>query len=303
MTMNKIIKILTKGKLPMPKKVKMDSVKENYIKEDKIFENLCALVVEDSEIPQKILIYCVLFASIFYLTGCSQKTQTMMCPNTTKKTSIARYKVTMKPYKVSGKDYFPRQVHVGEKMYGISSWYGPNFHGKCTSNGEKYNMYARTAAHKTLPMDTIVRVKNLQNGKSTVVRINDRGPFIKGRIIDCSYKAGKELGLDKMGIAKVQVEVLRTRNSIVLPKKKMLLSRNKSIGHTAGTEKIGIQLGAFENYEGAKRLKEQYRNKYVNYYPVIHEGNTVEGKRLYRVVLLGFHSKDEANIFKKIQSV
>ena len=203
----------------------------------------------------------------------------------------------MKTYRVLGRCYSPREVGVGEKMYGISSWYGPNFHGKCTSNGEKYNMYARTAAHKTLPMNTIVRVKNLQNGKSTVVRINDRGPFVRGRIIDCSYKAGKELGLDKMGIARVELEVLRTRNGTSLPKKPLKVS-NTFMGQTSG-EKIGIQLGAFENYEGAKRLKQHYENKYVSYHPVIREGNTVEGKRLYRVILLGFHSKNEANIFKE----
>jgi rare lipoprotein A len=100
------------------------------------------------------------------------------------------------------------QKAAGKKMKGISSWYGTNFHGKKTSSGETYNMYAKTAAHKTLPMHTMVRVVNLQNGKSTVVRINDRGPFVRGRIIDCSYAAGKEIGLDRMGLAKVEIEVL-----------------------------------------------------------------------------------------------
>jgi len=242
-------------------------------------------------------IYFILTISIFYLSSCSKKENTIVCPNTTQTTSISTYKATMQTYRVLGQYYSPMQVNVGEKMYGISSWYGPNFHGKCTSNGEKYNMYARTAAHKTLPMDTIVRVKNLQNGKSTVVRINDRGPFVPGRIIDCSYKAGKELGLDKMGIARVELEVLRTRNATSLPKKSLEAS-NKFMGHP-NNEKISVQLGAFENYEGAKRLKQYYENKYLDYHTVIREGNTVEGKRLYRVLLLGFHSKDEANMFKK----
>ena len=241
--------------------------------------------------------YFTLLISIFYLSGCSQKTKTTVCPNKGQKTSTARYKATMKPYRVLGRCYTPRQVSVGEKMYGISSWYGPNFHGKCTSNGEKYNMYARTAAHKTLPMDTIVRVKNLQNGKSTVVRINDRGPFVRGRIIDCSYKAGKELGLDKMGIAKVELEVLRTKN-VTSVSKKTVETSNRFI-RRPHDQKIGIQLGAFKNYEGAKRLVQYYENKYVSYHPVIREGNTVEGKRLYRVILLGSHSKNEANIFKE----
>lgn len=101
-----------------------------------------------------------------------------------------------------------KKAPSSKKMEGISSWYGKKFHGSQTSNGEIYNMHAKTAAHKTLPMHTIVKVTNIQNGKSTVVRINDRGPFIKGRIIDCSYAAGKEIGLDRLGIAKVEVEIL-----------------------------------------------------------------------------------------------
>ena len=104
------------------------------------------------------------------------------------------------------------------KRKGISSWYGKKFHGSKTSNGEIYNMHAKTAAHKTLPMHTMVRVTNIQNGKSTVVRINDRGPFIKGRIIDCSYVAGKEIGLDHLGIAKVEIEVLGYDGKIGKPK-------------------------------------------------------------------------------------
>ncbi len=101
-----------------------------------------------------------------------------------------------------------KKASSGKKMKGISSWYGKKFHGSTTSNGEIYNMHAKTAAHKTLPMHTMVKVTNIQNGMSTIVRINDRGPFIKGRIIDCSYAAGKEIGLDRLGIAKVEVEVL-----------------------------------------------------------------------------------------------
>ncbi len=88
---------------------------------------------------------------------------------------------------------------------GIASWYGPMFNGRRTANGEIYNMFALTAAHKTLPFGTCVKVINLKNGKSVVVRINDRGPFVKGRIIDLSYAAAKVIGLDKMGIAPVKL--------------------------------------------------------------------------------------------------
>ena len=144
----------------------------------------------------------------FMTTGCSEK----IAPGATKHTSAARHKATMRSYRVLGKQYHPTYVEVGQVMNGISSWYGPNFHGKYTSNGEVYDMHARTAAHKTWPMDTMVKVSNLQNGKSTIVRINDRGPFVKGRVIDCSYAAGKEIGLDRLGIAKVSVEVIGNRD-------------------------------------------------------------------------------------------
>ncbi|CAA6824005.1 MAG: Rare lipoprotein A precursor [uncultured Sulfurovum sp.] len=91
---------------------------------------------------------------------------------------------------------------------GKGSWYGKKFHGKRTANGEKYNMYAYTAAHKTLPFGTMVKVTNLRNKRSLVVRINDRGPYVKGRIIDLSYLAAKKLGYVNKGVAKLKVKVL-----------------------------------------------------------------------------------------------
>jgi rare lipoprotein A len=100
---------------------------------------------------------------------------------------------------------------VWESRYveiGIASWYGPGFHGRRTASGEIYNMYAYTAAHKTLPLGTYVRVINLENGKSVVVRINDRGPFKKGRIIDLSYAAAKKIGMIEKGTARVRLEIL-----------------------------------------------------------------------------------------------
>ena len=94
------------------------------------------------------------------------------------------------------------------RFKGISSYYGEDFHGKLTANGEVYDMYGLTAAHKTLPLNTIVRVTNLENNKSLILRINDRGPFVKGRILDCSYGAAKKLDFIKQGKTKVQVDVI-----------------------------------------------------------------------------------------------
>ena len=104
--------------------------------------------------------------------------------------------------------YSPLQSSEGYRVYGVASWYGKDFHAKKTANGEDYNMYAYTAAHKTLPLPTYVRVTNTDSGKSIVVRVNDRGPFYKNRLIDLSYAGAKALGFDKQGTANVLVEAI-----------------------------------------------------------------------------------------------
>ncbi len=93
-------------------------------------------------------------------------------------------------------------------MKGVSSFYAEDFHGKLTANGEIYDMYGLTAAHKTLPLNTIIRVTNINNKKSLILRVNDRGPYVKGRILDCSYGAAKKLGFINNGTAKVKIEVI-----------------------------------------------------------------------------------------------
>ncbi|MEO0141318.1 MAG: septal ring lytic transglycosylase RlpA family protein [candidate division WOR-3 bacterium] len=92
---------------------------------------------------------------------------------------------------------------------GIASWYGPKFHGKKTASGQVFDMYGKTAAHRTLPFGSVVRVTDLKTGRNTVVIINDRGPFVEGRIIDLSLGAAQEIGLDQAGLMKVKIEVLR----------------------------------------------------------------------------------------------
>ena len=103
---------------------------------------------------------------------------------------------------------FKTMKRVPKVLTGISSYYGSDFHGKLTANGEVYDMYGLTAAHKTLPLNTIVRVTNLSNSKSLILRINDRGPYVKGRILDCSYGAAKKLGFIAQGITKVRIELI-----------------------------------------------------------------------------------------------
>jgi rare lipoprotein A len=113
-----------------------------------------------------------------------------------------------KPYKVFGVSYYPLKSSEGFEQKGLASWYGKKFHNRLTANGERYDMYAISAAHKTLPLPTWVRVHNQDNHRSMVLRINDRGPFVDDRIIDLSYAAAKVLGYDKRGIARVRIIAL-----------------------------------------------------------------------------------------------
>ena len=118
------------------------------------------------------------------------------------------------PYVVDGKRYYPKKdLNYDEK--GIASWYGPKFHGKLTANGEIFNQYKLTAAHKTLPIPSAVRVTNLKNNKSLIVRINDRGPFVNDRIIDLSYQSAKKLNLLKSGTGFVRVQLLRSESLLL----------------------------------------------------------------------------------------
>ena len=111
-------------------------------------------------------------------------------------------------YEVDGKEYHVLDTSRGYSQRGIASWYGQAFHGRSTSSGEPYDMYLMTAAHKTLPLPTYVQVTNLENGRTVVVRVNDRGPFVEGRIIDVSYVAAQRLGMVGRGTAQVEVVAL-----------------------------------------------------------------------------------------------
>ncbi len=131
--------------------------------------------------------------------------------NTSK--SVGYFKVGS-PYKIQGRKYYPKESYTLVET-GIASWYGPNFHGKKTANGEIFNQHELTAAHRTLQMPSIVRVTNLENGRSIIVRVNDRGPFARGRIIDLSKRAAELLDMKVQGTAKVKVEVLPVESRMV----------------------------------------------------------------------------------------
>lgn len=136
--------------------------------------------------------------------------------------------------------YFPS----GNRQDGLASWYGDDFHGKLTSSKEIYNMHALTAAHKTLPFNSRVRVSNLLNGRSVVVRINDRGPFVKGRIIDLSYAAAKALDMVESGVVPVRISVLEH------------LSPKKS------SQKYFVLAGSFVEKDNAKALRRKLLKRF-----------------------------------------
>lgn len=117
-------------------------------------------------------------------------------------------RANMRPYVVFGKRYVPISTERPYRETGVASWYGRKFHGNSTANGETYDMYAMTAAHRTLPLPSYVRVTNLSNGRSVIVRVNDRGPFMKNRLIDLSWTAAKKLGFIEQGHARVRVELV-----------------------------------------------------------------------------------------------
>jgi len=193
----------------------------------------------------------------------------------------------MRTYHVLGKTYHPTYVSTGTKMKGVASWYGPTFHGKMTSNGEKYNMHDVTVAHKTWPMNTMLKITNLRNSKSMIARINDRGPFVEGRIVDCSYTVGKTIGIDQVGTAPVEIEVLGFDSRVNKPSDKPQSIRLSD---------FGVQVGAFRRYAGAQIFQEKYSiagGKYNTIIKTFDEG----GAPLYRVWVMGFGSEEEAHDF------
>ena len=284
----------------------------------------------------------LIFCSSFLFTGCSTK-QTYDYSSYRKDTgdksinnSEAMHRATMRPYNVFGIRYYPFVANVGDQFDGIASWYGPDFHAKKTSNGEIYNMYAMTAAHKTLPMNTVVRVDNLDNGRSTIVRINDRGPFVAGRIIDLSNKAAHEIDMVRKGTAMVKVTVLGYNgliddknapnvNSIeqkpevekieVVEDDVVATNINTNIGmvsapittskssskessKSSSGGKFSIQVGAFSLQAGALKTVDEYKAKFPS-----KKIEYVENGGIYRVYIRGFSSYDDGQNFKAKNSL
>jgi rare lipoprotein A len=191
-----------------------------------------------------ILFFCCFLA----LTACAAKKPDVAAPESGK-----YLRGSQRPYTVNGQRYEPLQSHAGFFQSGVASWYGRDFHGKKTSSGEVYDMNAMTAAHKTLPLGVYVKVYNRDNGREAIVRVNDRGPFVKGRIIDLSYAAAKKLGVDAAGTAPVRIEALG-------------YSAGGKGGYkepaTYDSGNYTIQVGSFKEFANAERLSGEMKNLY-----------------------------------------
>jgi rare lipoprotein A len=190
--------------------------------------------------------------------------------------SLPKKEKTPPPYTVGGKVYYPLGKIKDYKEQGIASWYGPEFHSKKTSSGEQYDMYAGTAAHRILPFGTKVKVTNLENGKKTVVVINDRGPFAKDRILDLSYCCAKEIGLIGPGTASVALEVVG-------------FSDNATSSDWNGV--FTVQIGSFKEQKNALRLKEKFF--LFNSFTHINTYETHEGAVFYQVRVGKYNNLEE----------
>jgi rare lipoprotein A len=151
--------------------------------------------------------FIILFALTAFLSACAT---TQNAPSSA---SNSEYKVG-NPYKIAGKWYTPK-VEPSYNKVGIASWYGSDFHNRKTANGETFNMNALTAAHTTLPLPSYVRVTNLENSRSLILRVNDRGPFVDNRLIDVSRRGAQLLGFEKRGTTRVRVEVVDGPNATI----------------------------------------------------------------------------------------
>lgn len=189
-----------------------------------------------------------------------------------------------KPYEVDGLRYQPLRDHRGFQQRGVASWYGKKFHGRKTSNGEVYDMYGKSAAHKTLPMGVYVKVTHVVSGQHIIVRINDRGPFVAGRIIDLSYGAANQLGIVESGTAQVRLQALgyqQTDQGQVVFRPPV----SYDSGHFA------VQIGAFSTSENAYRLAAVMRSRYGK---AVVSTVAVNGQQIYRVRVGEFDSLDRA---------
>lgn len=236
--------------------------------------------------------FFLLFALLF--TGCSKKIESPQDsrpkPSQKKTTQTLPGKIpaTQRPYTIYGQQYRPLDSAQGYEEKGLASWYGDKFHGRKTSNGETYNMYAMTAAHKTLPMGTWVKVRNLNNNQEITVRINDRGPFVMGRIIDLSYTGAK--GIDMVGPGTAWVQVTALGKATSFSKETQAPVTFTPMDYWQGN--FTVQVGAFKVKANAENYRKKLSAGYLNAHIILYE----DDRGLFYRVRIGKFSKLEEAI-------
>ncbi len=210
--------------------------------------------------------------------------------------------VNILAYVDRGIKYYPKYVRKGHVKYGKASWYGKPFHGRKTANGERYNMYSMTAAHRTYAMGTVLKVTNLKNRRSVKVRINDRGPFYNTRNIDLSYGAARKLGMVNKGVGRVKIEVISSGKrkkskrykkkdkiqKITVKNKSVKISQNpKAKNHIIVSKKKierkhKLQVASFFNPKNAYSFKKKYKLKHT---VIVKEYIKEKRKMAYKVVI------------------
>jgi len=198
-----------------------------------------------------------------------------------------------RPYQVFGREYVPLAAVGVFRQRGVASWYGKRFHGGTTSSGERYDMYAMTAAHPTLPVPSYVRVTNVATGRSVVVRVNDRGPFHASRVIDLSYAAAYRLGALEAGSALVEIEAIVPGGAMLAAAPLAPAPAAEHAAPAAETEAKGVylQLGAFAVRENAESFRARMMREFAWLADAI---QVIAGETLFRLHLGPYRSQDEA---------
>jgi rare lipoprotein A len=277
----------------------------------------------------------ILYTCLLFLSACSTHipTQIDSAPSAPPKNlsnipdAVPKYEPKSRggnpvSYQVFGKTYFVKPNSLGYKEQGTASWYGTKFHGRKTSNGETYDMYAMTAAHKSLPIPTYLKVKNIANNKEIIVRVNDRGPFHGNRIVDLSYAAAAKLDMLGKGTAVVQLEAINTRGQstkinsnlpspktfkatnissikpLPLKKIKNINARTKTVSPAPPSEpttkiaNIYLQAGAFKDQKNAQNLTLNLQQKGIPLNQV--NVRQINGSAIYRVHIGPYSSLAQA---------
>ena len=207
------------------------------------------------------------------------------------------------PYTVLGHVYRVLPNSSGYRERGVASWYGEKFNGRGTSSGEIYDICSFTAAHKTLPLPSFVRVTNLDNGRSLVVRVNDRGPFQKGRLIDLSYAAAVRLGVDRTGTARVEVRSLDGSDGDNAPVPLIADAPPESAREpdSSGSGRHLLQVGSFANKDNARRLAGRLKDADIDDVDIDH--TEVAGQDVWRVQIGPVAERKIAAVIRQIRAL